>query len=48
VKRTIELDLGITKESDIGLKEMDLDPGIPGFQNVMKTVRRAVLGEETD
>lgn len=48
VKRAVELGLGITKGSDVGLEEMDLDPGIPDFEGVMKTVRRAVLGEETD
>jgi uncharacterized protein (DUF362 family) len=48
VKRALELGLGITKESEIGLEEMDLDPGIPGFKSVMKTVRKAVLGEELE
>jgi uncharacterized protein (DUF362 family) len=48
VKRAMELGLGITKESEIGLEEMDLDPGIPGFKGVMKTVRNAVLGEELE
>ena len=48
VKRALELGLGITKESEIGLEEMDLDPGIPGFKSVMKTVRKAVLGEEVE
>jgi uncharacterized protein (DUF362 family) len=48
VKRAIELGLGITKESEIGLQEMDLDPEIPGFKSVMKTVRNAVLGEEME
>jgi hypothetical protein len=27
---------------------MDLDPGIPGFKGMMKTVRNAVLGEELE
>jgi hypothetical protein len=27
---------------------MDLDPEIPGFKSVMKTVRNAVLGEELE
>ena len=48
VKRAVELGLGITKKSEIGLEEMDLDPGIPGFRSVMKTVRNAVLGEEIE
>jgi uncharacterized protein (DUF362 family) len=48
VKRALELGLGITKESEIGLEEMDLDPEIPGFKSVMKTVRNAVLGEELE
>jgi hypothetical protein len=30
------------------LKEIDLDPGIPGFNGMMKTVRNAVLGEELE
>jgi uncharacterized protein (DUF362 family) len=46
VKRAMELGLGITKESGIVLEEMDLEPEIPGFRRVMKTVRAAVLGEE--
>jgi uncharacterized protein (DUF362 family) len=48
VKHAMELKLGITRESEIGLEEMDLDTGIPGFRSVMKTVRNAVLGEELD
>jgi len=48
VKRAMELKLGITKESEIRLEEMDLDPGSPGFGGVMKTVRHAVLGEEVE
>ncbi|MGZ3592171.1 MAG: DUF362 domain-containing protein [Thermodesulfobacteriota bacterium] len=48
VKRAVELGLGVTKGSEVGLEEMDLDPRIPGFEDVMKTVRHAVLGEETD
>jgi len=48
VKRAVELGLGIAKGGEVGLEEMDLDPGIPGFKGVMKTVRHAVLGEETD
>ncbi len=48
VKRAAELGLGITKGSEVGLEEMDLDPGIPGFGSVMKTVRRAVMGEEIE
>lgn len=48
VKRAMELGLGITKESEIGLEEMDLDPGLPGFKSMMKTVRHAVLGEEAE
>jgi len=48
VKRAMELGLGITKESEIGLEEMDLDPGFPGFRSMMKTVRHAVLREEVE
>jgi uncharacterized protein (DUF362 family) len=48
VKHAMELKLGITRESEIRLEEMDLDTGIPGFRSVMKTVRNAVLGEEID
>ena len=44
----MELGLGITKGSEIVLEEMDLDPGIPSFKSVMKTVRNAVLGEEME
>ncbi|MGZ3615161.1 MAG: DUF362 domain-containing protein, partial [Thermodesulfobacteriota bacterium] len=38
VKRAVELGLGVTKGSEVGLEEMDLDPRIPGFEDVMKTV----------
>ncbi|MGZ3515407.1 MAG: DUF362 domain-containing protein [Thermodesulfobacteriota bacterium] len=48
VKRAVELGLGVTKGSEVGLEEMDLDPRIPGFEDVMKTVKNAVFGEETD
>ncbi len=48
VKHAMELGLGITKGSEIVLEEMDLDPGLPGFKGVMKTVRNAVLGEEVE
>ncbi len=48
VKRAMELGLGITKGSEIGLEEMDLDPGIAGFKGVMKTIRKEVLKEEMD
>ena len=48
VKRAVELGLGIAKGSDIELEVRDLDPGIPGFESVMKTVRHTVLGEETE
>jgi len=48
VKHAMELGLGITKGSEIVLEEMDLDPGIPSFKSVMKTVRNAVLGEEVE
>jgi uncharacterized protein (DUF362 family) len=48
VKRAVELGLGITNGSEIALEVTDLDPGIPGFASVVKTVRHAVLGEETD
>ncbi len=48
VKRALELGLGLAKESEIGLEEMDLDPGIPGFASVLKTIRKDVLKEEVD
>jgi hypothetical protein len=48
VKHAMELGLGFTKGSSIGLEEMDLDPGLPGFRGVMNTVRHAVLGEEME
>ena len=48
VKRAIELELGITKEDEIGLEDMDLDPRIPGFNDVMRTVRKTVLREEAE
>ncbi len=47
MKRAVELGLGIAKGGEVRLEEMDLDPGIPGFKGVMKTVRHAVLGVET-
>ena len=43
VKRAVELGLGIRKEDEIGLLEMDLEPGIPDFKGVARTVRSAVL-----
>lgn len=46
VKRAMELDLGVKREDGIELLEMDLEPNIPGYKSVMKTVRKAVLGEE--
>jgi hypothetical protein len=30
------------------LLEMDLEPIIPGYKDAMKTVKRAVLGEEVE
>jgi len=48
VKRAVELGLGVAKGSEVELEEMDLDPGIPDFESLMKTVRHAVLGEETE
>lgn len=48
VKRAVELGLGITKGSEVELEEMELDPGIPGFESAMKTVRHAVLGEKAE
>ncbi len=37
-----------SKGNEVRLEEMDLDPGTPGFESVMKTVRHAVLGEEIE
>lgn len=48
VKRAVELGLGTTRGSEIELKETDLNSEIPGFEGVMKTVRRAVFGEEME
>jgi uncharacterized protein (DUF362 family) len=48
VKRAMELGLGITREDEIELLEMDLEGSTPGFKGVMKTVRKTVLGEETE
>ncbi|MDI7260678.1 MAG: DUF362 domain-containing protein [Thermodesulfobacteriota bacterium] len=46
VKRAIELGLGIKGKEEIELLEMDLDPTIPGFRSVMRTVKKAVFGVE--
>ncbi len=46
VKRAIELGLGVKGKDEIELREMDLEPNIPGFKGVIKTVRKAVFGEE--
>jgi uncharacterized protein (DUF362 family) len=46
VKRAIELDLGVKGKDEIELAERDLEPNIPGFKGVMKTVRKSVFGEE--
>jgi uncharacterized protein (DUF362 family) len=48
VKRAMELELGVKREDKIELLEMDLEPSIPGYKSVMKTVRKAVLGEEVE
>ncbi|MDI6764918.1 MAG: DUF362 domain-containing protein [Thermodesulfobacteriota bacterium] len=48
VKRAMELGLGIKGKDEIELLERDLEPNIPGFKGVMKTVRKSVFGEEED
>ncbi|OGP78130.1 MAG: hypothetical protein A2V86_03020 [Deltaproteobacteria bacterium RBG_16_49_23] len=46
VKRAIELGMGAKGKDEIELREIDLEPALPGFRNVMTTVKKAVFGEE--
>jgi uncharacterized protein (DUF362 family) len=48
VKRAMELELGVVREDQIELLEMDLEPSIPGYQSLVKTIRKAVLREELE
>ncbi len=48
VKRAIELGLGVMGEEEIELLEKDLAPGIAGFKDVLKTIRKEVLKEEVE
>ncbi len=43
---TLELGLGVKGKNEIDLREMDLEPALPGFKSVMATVKKAVFGEE--
>jgi uncharacterized protein (DUF362 family) len=46
IKRAIELDLGVKGKEEIELVEKDIDPHLPGFKGVLKTIRKSVFGEE--
>ncbi len=48
VRRAMELGLGIKGKEEIELLARDLEPNIPGFKGLMKTVRMAVLKEEEE
>jgi uncharacterized protein (DUF362 family) len=48
VKRAVELGLGVKGEEEIELLEKDLAPEIPGFNEVVRTIKREVLREEVE
>jgi uncharacterized protein (DUF362 family) len=48
VKRAVELGLGVRGEEEIELLEKDLAPEIPGFNEVVRTIKREVLREEVE
>ena len=48
VKRAMELGLGIAGKDEIELLEEDMEPGLPGFKSMMKTLREVVFEEETE
>ena len=48
VKRAVELGLGVKGEDEIDLSERDLAPELPGFKEVLRTVRQEVLREDAE
>jgi uncharacterized protein (DUF362 family) len=48
VKRAVELGLGVKSEDEIELRERDLSPEIPGFNEVVRTIKKEVLREEAE
>jgi uncharacterized protein (DUF362 family) len=48
VKRAVELSLGVKEEDQIEFLEKELAPEIPGFNEVLRTIRKEVLREEVE